>query len=122
MSSLPNSITPLPTLNYFEQSDSSTRIKELGLDITVPVLINASDAILTGLIYERIETKLFETGPAETFSVAGVRIGLSKKHSEKWSGTYLLLPKLASDFKAITWKDFQLGWYRLIEIHQTGKT
>lgn len=102
-------------LNYFEQSDSSTRIKELGLDITVPVLINASDAILTGFIYERIETKLFEAGPTETFSVTGVRIGLSKKHSEKWTGTYLLIPKLASDFKAITWKDFQIGGIALMK-------
>ncbi len=101
--------------NYFEQSDSNTRIKELGLDITVPVVINENDAILTGLIYERIQTKLFETGPEETFSVAGVRVGLSKKHSEKWSGTYLLLPKLASDFKNITWKDFQLGGIALLK-------
>lgn len=102
-------------LNSFEQSDSSTRIKELGLDITAPLLINASDAILTGLIYERIETKLFEGYPAETFSVAGLRIGLSKKHSEKWSGTYLLVPKLASDFKHITWKDFQFGAIALLK-------
>lgn len=102
-------------LNSFEQSDSSTRVKELGLDITVPLLINTSDAILTGLIYERIETKLFEADPAETFSVTGLRVGLSKKHSEKWSGTYLLVPKLASDFKHITWKDFQLGGIALLK-------
>ena len=102
-------------LNSFEQSDSSTRVKELGLDITVPLLINKSDAILTGLIYERIETKLFEADPAVTFSVAGLRVGLSKKHSEKWSGTYLLVPKLASDFQEITWKDFQLGGIALLK-------
>lgn len=102
-------------LNSFEQSDSSTRVKELGLEITVPLLINTSDAILTGLIYERIETKLFESDPVETFSVTGLRLGLSKKHSEKWSGTYLLLPKLASDFKHLTWKDFQLGAIALLK-------
>jgi Domain of unknown function (DUF6268) len=102
-------------LNAFEQSDSSTRVKEFGLDITVPLLINTSDAILTGLIYERIETKLFEADPAVTFSVTGLRVGLSKKHSEKWSGTYLLVPKLASDFKEITWKDFQLGGIALLK-------
>src|SRR6187402_2402396 len=82
--------------NYFENSDSSTRIKELGLDVTLPIVLNPSDAFLTGLIYERIETKLFETGPVETFSVLGLRMGLSKMHSEKWSGTYILIPKLAS--------------------------
>ncbi len=95
--------------NKFENSDSSTRIKELGLDITFPIQINTNDAVLTGLIYERIETKLFEAGPIEKISVTGVRVGLSKKHSDKWSGTYLLVPKLASDFESITGKDFQIG-------------
>lgn len=96
-------------LNYFENSDSGTRIKELGLDITVPVVINPDDAILTGFIYERNQIRLFETEPEETFSVLGLRVGLSKKHSDKWSGTYMLIPKFASDFQGITSKDFQLG-------------
>ncbi|MEK6780132.1 MAG: DUF6268 family outer membrane beta-barrel protein [Bacteroidota bacterium] len=95
--------------NNFENSDSSTRIKDLGFDITFPIVVNSSKAVLTGLIYERNETKLFEAGPVETFSVTGLRVGLSKKHSDKWSGTYLLVPKLASDFENITRKDFQIG-------------
>ena len=94
--------------NNFENSDSSTRIKDLGFDITFPIVVNSSKAVLTGLIYERNETKLFEAGPVETFSVTGLRVGLSKKHSDKWSGTYLLVPKLASDFENITRKDFQI--------------
>jgi len=96
-------------LNYFENSDSSTRVKELGVDITLPIVINTSDAFLTGLIYDRTQVKLFESEPEETISILGLRAGLSKKHSDKWSGTYLLIPKLASDFESITWKDFQLG-------------
>lgn len=101
--------------NNFDLSDSSTRIKEIGLDITLPVLLNESDAILTGLIYEQNETKLFETDPAETFYVAGIRLGFSRKYSEKWSGTYLIIPKLASDFTSITWKDFQIGGIVLLK-------
>jgi hypothetical protein len=30
-------------------------------------------------------------------------------------GNYLLIPKLASDFKSITWKDFQLGAIALLK-------
>ncbi len=95
--------------NKFENSDSITRIQELGVDITIPVVINSSDAILTGLIYERNQTKLFASQPEQTFSVIGLRAGLSKKHSDKWSGTYFLIPKLASDFKDLSGKDFQIG-------------
>ncbi len=105
-------------LNKFENSDSSTRIKELGLEITLPILINETDAILTGLIYERIETKLFETDPPTTVSVLGLRAGLSKRHSEKWSGTYVVIPKLASDFDQIGSKDFQLGIIALLKYAQ----
>jgi len=101
--------------NYFASSDSSTRIKELGLDFTFPGLINTSDAILTGLIYERMQTKLFESEPEETFSVIGLRAGISKKHSENWSGTYILIPKLASDFESISAKDFQIGVIALMK-------
>jgi hypothetical protein len=96
-------------VNYFENSDSSTRVKELGVDITLPIVINTSDAFLTGLIYETTQVKLFESEPEERISILGFRAGLSKKHSDKWSGTYLLIPKLASDFESITWKDFQIG-------------
>lgn len=104
--------------NYFENSDSSTRIKELGLDITIPVVINPDDALLTGFIYERNQTRLFETGQEETFSVLGLRVGLSKKHSGKWSGTYMLIPKLASDFEGISRKDFQLGAIALLKYNK----
>lgn len=102
-------------LNKFEKSDSSTRIKELGLEITMPIVINPSDAILTGLVYERIQTRLFEKDPETTVSVLGLRAGLSKKHSDKWSGTYVLIPKLASDFDHIGSKDFQLGVIALLK-------
>jgi Domain of unknown function (DUF6268) len=101
--------------NKFENSDVSTRIQELGLELTIPIVINPTDAVLTGLIYERIETKLFEADPETTVSVLGLRAGLSKKHSDKWSGTYVVIPKLASDFDHIGSKDFQLGFLALLK-------
>lgn len=96
-------------LNTFDNSDSKTRIDELGLDATVPIVINDAHAFLTGIIYERIRTKLFESNPVLTISSLAVKVGLSKKHSDKWSGSYILLPKLASDFKRIGRRDFQFG-------------
>jgi hypothetical protein len=95
--------------NKFENSDSTSRIKEFGVDLTLPIVINDTDAVLTGLVYERNQVKLFESEPEQTFSAVGLRVGLSRKHSDKWSGTYVLIPKLASDFKDLSGKDFQLG-------------
>jgi Domain of unknown function (DUF6268) len=103
------------SLNKFENSDSSTRVKELGLEITIPIVINPSDAILSGLVYERIQTRLFEADPETTVTVLGLRAGLSKKHSDKWTGTYVLIPKIASDFDHIGSKDFQFGVIALLK-------
>ncbi len=102
-------------VNYFENSDSSTRVTELGVDITLPLVINKSDAFLTGLVYERTQVRLFESEPEEAISILGFRVGLSKKHSDKWTGTYLLIPKIASDFESITRKDFQIGVIALMK-------
>lgn len=102
-------------VNYFEKSDAGTRVEEFGVDLTLPIVLNSSDALLTGLIYDRTKTKLFETEPEETISILGFRVGLSKKHSEKWSGTYLLIPKLASDFETISTKDLQVGAIALMK-------
>lgn len=95
--------------NYFENSDSSTRINEMGFDLTLPLVLNSKAAFLTGLIYEETETKLFESEPRQSFSAIGFRIGFSKTYSERWSATYILIPKIASDLKSVTWKDFQIG-------------
>ncbi len=95
--------------NHFANSDSSTRVQELGIELTVPILINTSDAFLTGLIYERTQVRLFESEPEENLSILGLKMGFSKKHSDKWSGTYLLIPKLAADLESISGKDFQIG-------------
>lgn len=66
-------------VNYFENSDAGTRVEEFGVDLTLPIVLNSSDALLTGLIYDRTKTKLFETEPEETISILGFRVGLSKK-------------------------------------------
>ncbi len=97
------------SVSNFENSDVGTRVKEFGFDLTVPIVINSKDAFLTGVILDRTQTKLFEEEPEETISILGLRAGLSKQHSDKWSGTYILIPKIASDFKSVTRKDFQLG-------------
>lgn len=102
-------------INYFEHSDSSTRIEEMGADVNLPIVINASDVFLTGFIFEKTQVRLFDSDPNETISMLGLRVGLSKKHSDKWTGTYLVIPKLSSDFERITRKDFQVGMIVLMK-------
>ena len=101
--------------NNFEDSDSSTRVKEFGVDLTAPVVLNDRRVLLTGLFYEQTQTKLFASDPEQRMNVMGVRVGAVLTHSEKWSGTYLIIPKISSDFEDIGSDDFQIGAIALLK-------
>ena len=95
--------------NDFDSILGKSNIVEYGADITLPIQLNDSTAILTGLYLEQIKTRLHPQSDYETFSTINFKIGYNRKHNEKWSGTYLLLPKISSNFEEVTSKDFQLG-------------
>jgi hypothetical protein len=95
--------------NTFDSIPGNTNIEEFGADITLPIKLNDDNAILTGFYLEQIKTKLHPSDNPRTVSTINLKLGYNKKHGEKWSGTYMLLPKISSDFKNITNKDFQIG-------------
>lgn len=106
-------------LNQFDSTTASTRIQETDLDITMPIEFKSGDVFVTGLTYGNIRTK---TNPVseELTSVHTVllKLGMKLDHSEKWSGTYMLLPKLSSDLKKVGADDFQFGAYVLMKYHK----
>jgi Domain of unknown function (DUF6268) len=102
------------SLNKFENAPTKTRVNEMGLDITYPITLKNNDAVLTGLAYEGIGVRLADDENYQSISSIAFRIGLNKKHSEKWSGTYVLIPKLASDFEQWSGRNFQLGALALL--------
>lgn len=105
-------------MNEFDNSTSATRVAEVGLDITAPIVLNPTRSFLTGLIYEDIRTKTFEGLDEDKFSSIMLKIGFNLIHSDKWSGTYLLLPKIASDFQQLGSKDFQLGAIAILKYNK----
>ena len=100
------SITPQ---NEFDSIRGATNIKEFNADIFLPIQLTNNNAILSGLMLEQLKLKPYPLADFTTISTINLKIGFNRNHSEKWNGTYLLLPKLSSDFKKITAKDFQLG-------------
>lgn len=99
-------ITPI---NSFDSSALGTRMGELNADVTVPIKLKNDNAILTGVTYENTVAS-FDLGRS-TESATGItlKMGAKLNHGEKWSGTYLILPKIASDFAGISQRDFQIG-------------
>ena len=81
--------------NTFDSSNTKTRLNELTVDLTVPVKINEGFSLLTGVIYEDIQTKLFADGITKNFGSTSVKLGFNKQLSEKWSTTVVALPKIS---------------------------
>jgi hypothetical protein len=106
--------------NAFDSSATQTKLNELLVDLTVPVKINNTSAILTGVIYECIQTKLFADGNSKNFGSSTLKLGFNKQLTEKWSATVVTLPKIASVPIAIgnnsfNHGDFQLGGIALFK-------
>lgn len=101
--------------NTFDSSATKTRLNELAVDLTVPVKINEGFSVLTGVIYEDIQTKLFADGIIKNFGSTSVKLGFNKQLNEKWSTTVVALPKIASDYNSYNNKDFQMGGIALFK-------
>lgn len=97
------------SLNTFDSSSSSTRVNELSFDLSIPIKLNEQSAIITGLLYENINTRLFNNSGYYNFGSVGLKIGFNKIMNGKWTYSIVLLPKLASDFGTLQTRDFQLG-------------
>ncbi len=95
--------------NTFDTSSTKTKIDQIDVDLTVPIKINERLSIITGAMFESFQTKLFEDGNVKTFGSSALKIGANKQFNDRWSGTAVLLPKIASDYKAISGKDLQIG-------------
>jgi len=101
--------------NTFDTGTATTPLMEMNGDLTVPVVINEKFAFLPGVTYEYTKAS-FDPGRA-TESITGLtlKLGMNVNHSPKWSGTYLLLPKISSDIKETNASDFQIGAVILIK-------
>jgi hypothetical protein len=95
--------------NAFDTSSSKTTLDQIDADLTVPIKLNERSAIITGFMYENFQTKLFADRGSVNFGSSVLKMGFNRQFSEKWSGTFMALPKLASDYKNIGSKDVQVG-------------
>ena len=95
--------------NTFDSSSVKTRLTEFSGDLTLPVKVNDRFSVITGLIYEDIQTKLFIDDAVKEFGSATLKLGFNKQLNDKWSATGVVLPKIASDYSSISNKDFQIG-------------
>lgn len=97
-------------LNHFENTSEQTKVEEFGFQLTFPIVVNEKTVILTGLSADKSRLKLDPDFTDHTaLNKVRLQIGINQVYSKKWTGTYVLLPSIASDFDIISKEDFQLG-------------
>jgi hypothetical protein len=101
--------------NRFDSSNSTTKLKQVDADLSLPFKLSEKNVLISGLIYERFETKLMAAGPVLTFGSATLKLGINRTFNDKWSGTFVFLPKIASDYGTFQYKEFQAGGMGLMK-------
>jgi hypothetical protein len=107
--------------NQFDSSLNTSSLQKININVTAPVTLKNGSSLLVGVVYDRLQTKLFEQQEDEvTFSAYTLKLGMNVKYSDKWSATYLLLPKIASNFEeSLTKNDYQIGGIILAKLKKS---
>ncbi len=78
------------------------------IDLLLPLVLNEKVVILTGVTLEQT-TLSRDQDVCSTIYGTSLKLGANIKHSESFIATYLLLPKISSNFKNTNSDHFQIG-------------
>jgi hypothetical protein len=98
-----------------------TNISNVNLEFLYPTPINDKTILITGLTAENTGLNLSAVAPSERLTMIRLNLGAKIYHSKKWTGTYLLLPKVASNFEDLGSRDFQFGAIALLEYRHKNR-
>ncbi|AXT49615.1 hypothetical protein D1818_01810 [Aquimarina sp. BL5] len=98
-----------------------TDITNINFELLYPKVLNDKFVLLTGITAENTHLNLSQFATDENLTMTRVNAGVKVKHSEKWSGTYVVLPKLASNFEEVGSRDFQFGAIALLDFQYNEK-
>lgn len=80
----------------FEGTEESTDITLFDASITFPIPVSEKTTIITGVDYSQQTLELAPDSGTFSLNTATLKAGFNMKHSERLSGTYVFLPKIAS--------------------------
>lgn len=93
----------------FENSSQTTTIANFEANLTLPIKLNEKHAIIAGGDFSNNNLQLFPDENYMNLYLTRIKAGINITHSEHWSGTYILLPKLSSDYINLSKNDFYMG-------------
>lgn len=105
--------------NAFKSGAGASDIQEVIADATIPIVLSTKNSLLTGFLYEHVYATLYSGQEPVTVNTVNLKLGLNQTYSDRWSATYFLLPKLASDLKRVRGDDVQIGLAALFKLVKT---
>lgn len=93
----------------FENSNESTSISIFDTKVTLPIVLNEKTALITGFDFNTKKLQLFPDSNFSNLYYTRLKLGFTTTHSDRWTGTYVLLPILASDYKNVSSDDIYMG-------------
>lgn len=105
----------------FENSNTETNLTLFNAAFTVPIPITERTALITGVDVVYQELDLFPTQFSRSLAGLTLKAGLSIKHNDTWSGTYILLPKIVSEGLSIEGDTFFIGGIALLKFQKSER-
>jgi hypothetical protein len=102
----------------FEDSNAETNLSLFNAALTIPIPITEKTAIITGVDFVRQGLDLFPNQSSRALAGISFKAGVSLTHSDRWSGTYVLLPKIASEDLVIEGDAFFIGGIALLKFQK----
>lgn len=93
----------------YENSSQSTTISNFETNLTLPIQLNEKYTVITGGDFSFNKLQLFPDSNYNNLYLTRVKAGVNITHSERWSGTYMLLAKFSSDYINLSSDDFYTG-------------
>ncbi|KQC32751.1 hypothetical protein AAU57_05020 [Nonlabens sp. YIK11] len=102
--------------NIDPETEVDTEVSNTNIEFYFPYPISAKTTIIGGFTYENTRLGLQYNADRSNLIMTRLNLGVKQDHGNKWSGTYVFLPKFASDFVgSLDTPDLQLGGLALFE-------
>lgn len=104
-----------------EINANETDVSNTNVEFYFPLPVTGKTTIISGFTYENTRLSLDYSDDRSNLIMTRLNLGIKYNHGNGWSGTYVALPKFASDFEGLGSEDFQIGGLALLEKKYTGK-
>ncbi|NNK12365.1 MAG: hypothetical protein HKP08_13550 [Flavobacteriaceae bacterium] len=105
-----------------EDTNIEAAVQEWNLNLDLPLVLDNNNALIFGLSSTSINVDLSPSpSPATNLYGINLRLGWNTTFNERWSGTFVLIPKVASDFSSGFRKGNQIGAVALLTKTKTNR-